>query len=137
MELVKPKDILQKNPFLAYLGGESLAKFIMYVLRFNKLNRIYDQIGDKQGIEFVDALIGLLKINYECDPNDLKKVPRTGPFIVVANHPFGGLDGILLIKVLSQVRPDIKVMANFLLKRVEPISDFFLAVNPFEDQKGI
>jgi len=137
MELVKPKDILQTNPFLAYLGGESLAKFIMYVLRFNKLNKIYDQIGDKQGIEFVDALIALLKINYECDSNDLKKVPKTGPFIVVANHPFGGLDGILLIKVLSQVRPDIKVMANFLLKRVEPISDFFLAVNPFEDQKGI
>ncbi|MGV8137828.1 MAG: GNAT family N-acyltransferase [Mangrovibacterium sp.] len=137
MELVKPKDILQTNPFLAYLGGESLAKFIMYVLRFNKLNKIYDQIGDKQGIEFVDALIALLKINYECDSNDLKKVPKTGPFIVVANHPFGGLDGILLIKVLSQIRPDIKVMANFLLKRVEPISDFFLAVNPFEDQKGI
>lgn len=137
MELVKPKDILQTNPFLAYLGGESLAKFIMYVLRFNKLNKIYDQIGDKQGIEFVDALIGLLKTNYECDPNDLKKVPRTGPFIVVANHPFGGLDGILLIKILSQVRPDVKVMANFLLKRVEPISDFFLAVNPFEDRQGV
>ena len=136
MELVKPKDILQTNPFLAYLGGESLAKFIMYVLRFNKLNKIYGQIGDKQGIEFVDALIGLLKINCEFDPNDLRKVPKTGPFIVVANHPFGGLDGILLIKILSQVRPDIKVMANFLLKRIEPISDFFLAVNPFEDQKG-
>lgn len=137
MELVKPKDILQTNPFLAYLGGESLAKFIMYVLRFNKLNKIYDQIGDKQGIEFIDALLGLLEINYEFDPNELKKIPKTGPFIVVANHPFGGLDGILLIKILSQVRPDIKVMANFLLKRIGPISDFFLAVNPFEERKGV
>jgi putative hemolysin len=137
MELVKPKDILQTNPFLAYLGGESLAKFIMYVLRFNKLNKIYGKIGDKQGIEFVDALIRLLEINYEFDLNELKKIPKTGPFIVVANHPFGGLDGILLIKILSQTRPDIKVMANFLLKRIEPISDFFFAVNPFEDRKGI
>ncbi|MEL7587965.1 MAG: GNAT family N-acyltransferase [Prolixibacteraceae bacterium] len=137
MELVKPKDILQTNPFLAYLGGESLAKFIMYVLRFSKLNKIYGQIGDKQGIAFIDALINLLEINYAFDENELKKVPKTGPFIVVSNHPFGGLDGILLIKVLSLVRPDIKVMANFLLKRVEPISEFFLGVNPFEDRKGI
>ncbi|MGD9557324.1 MAG: GNAT family N-acyltransferase, partial [Mangrovibacterium sp.] len=136
MELVKPKDILQTNPFLAYLGGESLAKFIMYVLRFNKLNKIYGQIGDKQGIEFIDALIGLLKINYEVDANELRKIPKTGPFIVVANHPFGGIDGILLIKIISEVRPDMKVMANFLLKRIEPISEFFLAVNPFEDRKG-
>jgi len=137
MELVKPKDILQTNPFLAYLGGESLAKFIMYVLRFNKLNKIYGQIGDKQGIEFIDALLSILEIHYAFDPNELKKIPKTGPFIVVANHPFGGLDGILLIKILSQVRPDIKVMANFLLKRIGPISDFFLAVNPFETRKEI
>ncbi|MCW0483067.1 lysophospholipid acyltransferase family protein [Gaoshiqia sediminis] len=136
MELVNPKDILQASPYLAYLGGENLAKFIMYVLRFNKLNKIYGQIADKHGIEFIDELIKILEIRYEFDPADLKKLPKEGPFIVVANHPFGGLDGILLIKLLAQVRPDTKVLANFLLKRIEPISDFFLAVNPFENRKG-
>ncbi len=136
MELVKPKDILQASPYLAYLGGENLAKFIMYVLRFSKLNKIYGQIGDKKGIDFVDELIKILEVTYEFDPCELKKIPKTGPFIVVSNHPYGGLDGILLIKILGQLRPDIKVMANFLLKRVEPISNFFLAVNPFEDHKG-
>lgn len=136
MELVNPKDILKASPYLAYLGGESLAKFIMYVLRFSKLNEIYQQIGSKQGVEFVDALLELLEVQYEFDQNDLKKIPKTGPFIVVSNHPFGGLDGILLIKMIAAARPDVKVMANFLLKRVEPISDFFLAVNPFESRKG-
>ncbi|WP_372771955.1 GNAT family N-acyltransferase [Mangrovibacterium sp.] len=135
MELVNPKDILKASPYLAYLGGENLAKFIMYVLRFSKLNKIYQQIGDKEGVEFIDALLDLLEVNYEFDENDLRKIPKTGPFIVVANHPFGGLDGILLIKLMSMVRPDVKVLANFLLKRVEPISDFFLAVNPFENNK--
>ncbi|MGD9928417.1 MAG: lysophospholipid acyltransferase family protein [Mangrovibacterium sp.] len=136
MELVNPKDILKASPYLAYLGGENLAKFIMYVLRFNKLNKIYGQIADKHGIEFIDELIKILEIRYEFDPDDLKKLPKEGPFIVVANHPFGGLDGILLIKLLAQIRPDTKVLANFLLKRIEPISDFFLAVNPFENRKG-
>ena len=135
MEIVKPKDILKANPYLAYLGGENLAKFIMYVLRFNKLNKIYGQIADKDGIEFIDELIKILQIKYEFDEKDLKKIPKTGPFIVVSNHPFGGLDGILLIKMLSLVRPDVKVMANFLLKKIEPISDFFLPVNPFENKK--
>ena len=137
MEIVKPKDILKANPYLAYLGGENLAKFIMYVLRFNKLNKIYGQIGDKEGIEFVGELIKILEIKYDFDEKELRKIPKEGPFIVVSNHPFGGLDGILLIKILSQVRPDIKVMANFLLKKIEPISDFFLAANQFENQKEI
>ena len=125
MELVNPKDILKASPYLAYLGGENLAKFIMYVLRFSKLNKIYQQIADKQGVEFIDALLEILEVNYEFDERDLKKIPKTGPFIVVSNHPFGGLDGILLIKLISMVRPDVKVLANFLLKRIEPISDFF------------
>lgn len=137
MDIVKPKDILKANPYLAYLGGENLAKFIMYVLRFSKLNRLYGQIADKQGIEFVDELIKILEINYEFDADELRKVPKTGAFIVVANHPFGGLDAILLIKILSLVRPDVKVMANFLLKKIDPISDFFLPVNPFESRKTI
>ncbi len=136
MELVNPKDILKASPYLAYLGGENLAKFIMYVLRFSKLNKIYQQIGDKHGVDFIDALLEILEVNYEFDERDLKKIPKEGPFVVVSNHPFGGLDGILLIKLIAKVRPDVKVLANFLLKRVEPISDFFLAVNPFEDHKG-
>ncbi len=136
MEIVKSKDILKANPYLAYLGGENLAKFIMYVLQFSKLNRLYGQIADKQGIEFVDELIKILEIKYEFDADELRKVPKTGPFIVVANHPFGGLDAILLIKILSLVRPDVKVMANFLLKKIDPISDFFLPVNPFESRKA-
>lgn len=135
MEIVKPKDILKANPYLAYLGGENLAKFIMYVLRFNKLNRIYGQIGDKNGIEFIDELIKILEIKYEFDEKELRKIPKEGPFIVVSNHPFGGLDGILLVKIISQVRPDIKVMANFLLKKIEPISQFFMASIPPETAK--
>jgi len=135
MNLVESEDILKANPLLAYWGGESMAKFIMYVLRYTKLNKIYDNIKDKKGIDFIDALIEILKVSYIIDDRDLKKIIKKGSFIIVCNHPYGGLDGILLIKILSRVRPDLKVMANFLLKKVEPISDFFLSVNPFENRK--
>ncbi len=137
MDIVKPKDILKANPYLAFLGSENLAKFIMYVLRFNKLNEIYGQIADKEGVEFIDELIEILEINFEFEEAELKKIPKTGPIILVSNHPFGGLDGILLIKILSMVRKDVKVMANFLLKKIDPISQFFLDANPVNGRKEI
>jgi len=135
MNLVEPEDILKDNPLLAYWGGENMTRFLMYFLRYTKLNKIFNNIKDKKGIDFIDALIEILKVSYIIDDRDLKKIIKKGPFIVVCNHPYGGIDAILLIKILSQVRPDLKVMANFLLKKIEPISDFFLPVNSFENNK--
>ncbi len=124
MELLNTKDIFKHRPGLLS-GGEYFAKFLMYILRFKKLNKIYDQIGEKQGIEFIDEVIRTLEFNIEFDENELKRIPVKGPLIIVSNHPFGGLDGLLLIKYLSLVRTDVKVLANFLLKKIEPVSDYF------------
>ncbi len=133
MEIVKPKDVLKDNPYLNYFGGEFFAKFLMYALKFNKINKVYEQIGDKQGLEFIDELIRVLEFRFEYDEDELvQRIPKEGAFIVVANHPFGGLDGILLIKILSKVRPDVKVLANFLLQKVDQINNFFLDDNPFD-----
>ena len=118
---------------MQYLGGEYFARLLMHLLQFNKINKLYDNISDKKGIESIDGILKYLDVTLEFDEKDLKKLPSTGSFITVSNHPYGGIDGILLIKLLSMARQDHKVIANFLLKKVEPISDFFLAVNPFEN----
>ena len=129
MELLKPRDIFKASPAFALLGGEYFAKFLMYILRFNRINKIYDQIADKDGIEFIDEVIRVLEFKIEFDEKELKRIPAKGPVIVVSNHPFGGLDGLLLIKYLSMVRSDVKVLANFLLQKIEPVSNFFLTEN--------
>jgi putative hemolysin len=126
MELLKLKDIYKAPPAFSLLGGEYFAKFLMYILRFNKLNKIYEQIASKSGIEFIDEIIRVLEFNIELDPQELKRVPASGPLIVVANHPFGGFDSLLLIKYLSLVRSDVKVIGNFLLQKVNPVTDFFI-----------
>ncbi|MDE6452489.1 MAG: lysophospholipid acyltransferase family protein, partial [Odoribacter sp.] len=87
--------------------------------------------------EFLEQLIEALGVTIEVNEEDLQKIPATGAFITISNHPFGGLDGIILIKLLSKIRPDYKVMANFLLKKIVPIKDYFLGVNPFESRKDI
>ncbi len=118
---------------MQYLGGEYLARLLMHLLQFNQINKLYENISDTSGIDSIDGILRYLNVTLDFDKNDLKKLPATGPFITVSNHPYGGIDGILLIKLLAMVRSDHKVIANFLLKKVEPISDYFLAVNPFEN----
>ncbi|MFY9153970.1 MAG: lysophospholipid acyltransferase family protein [Prolixibacteraceae bacterium] len=126
MEFFKPIDILKANPKLSFIGGEHFARFIMLLLRFDKLNKVYDQIGDKTGLEFIDELIRILNINYTFDEAELRKrFPKSGPAIVVSNHPFGGLESILLIRMLSLVRSDVKIVSTHLLQKIDPIRDYF------------
>ncbi|WP_372641190.1 lysophospholipid acyltransferase family protein [Ancylomarina sp.] len=136
MKLVDPKDLLKASESLNWFGGESFAKLLMYILRLNKLNDLYSANCEKSGVEFIDGLIDDLGIKFEFDEEELKRIPLDGSFISISNHPFGGIDGILLIKLLSDVRPDFKVMANFILQKIEPLKDCFLGVNPFEDRKA-
>ena len=133
MKLVNPSDLVKASPFVQNFGGEYFAKILMHLLSFHKINDLYANVSQKHGIESIDAIIKYLDISLEYDENDLKKLPADGSFITVSNHPFGGIDGLLLVKLISLVRSDHKVIANFLLKKVEPISEFVFSVNPFED----
>jgi putative hemolysin len=136
MELLNPKDLFKDRPALL-ASGDYFAKFLMYILRFNKLNKLYNQIAEKEGVEFIDELIKSLEFNIEFDESQLGKIPREGPLIIVSNHPLGGFDGLLLIKYISMVRTDVKVLANFLLKKIEPVSEFFLSENPFGEDGSV
>ena len=132
MELFKPKDFLKTNPKLSYIGGENFARFLMLLLRFDKLNRVYKQIGEKKGLDFIEDLINVLKINSVYDEEELhKRIPKSGPIILICNHPFGGLESILLIRMLSQVRSDLKIVSTQLLQKIDPIADYFLEEDPF------
>jgi len=114
------------------IGGRGIAKLLMAILKINRINREYAKISDLRGIEFLNALLKKLEIKYEVNPEELKRIPNKGPFIVVANHPYGGIDGVILLKLVKDVRPDFKMMANFLLRRIEPIKESIIPVDPFE-----
>jgi putative hemolysin len=135
MELLNLKDIFKVPPAFSLLGGEYFAKFLMYILRFNKFNKIYEKIASKKGIDFIDEIIRILEFKIEFDESELKRIPPAGPLIVVANHPFGGFDGLLLIKYIAMVRPDVKVIGNFLLKKVDPVSGYFINGHIFENRQ--
>lgn len=116
--------------------GNPLAGILYRLSGMEKVNRFYEQIHHLSGQEFIDRVFELLELPIEVDPADLKRIPTEGPFIVVANHPFGALDGMALIHTVCKVRPDFKVMANFLLQRIEQIGGYFFAVNPFDEKSS-
>ena len=141
MNLIESSDLLKAsgslNRFGGNFGGSIVAKLVMYIMRLNKINKLYSDVYDEDPSAFLDRLIEALGVTIEMNEEDMQKIPKEGAFITISNHPFGGLDGIILIKLLAKVRPDYKVMANFLLKKIVPIQDSFMGVNPFESQKNI
>ncbi len=134
MSLVEKSEISEVTK-LKKLGVPGMASAIMQLLKINRINKVYDRNADKSGLEFLQALINDLHINYEVGEKDLQRIPKEGAFITISNHPYGGIDGILLMKLIAEQRPDFKVMANFLLQRIEPLNQFIMPVNPFENHK--
>jgi putative hemolysin len=134
--LINTQDILKAANMNSFFG-ETAARILMTLLQLDKLNRIYSEIGHIEGMEFLDALIDRFGIKYELNEEEINRIPLTGPFITVSNHPFGGIDGLILLKLISQRRPDYKMMGNFLLQRIEPIKSYIIPVNPFEDYKQV
>jgi len=138
MELVSAKEIAKVIHLDKYgFFGTFLGWMLLKVLRISKLNRIYDKHKDKKDIVFLNAILGEVKIQFEIPEEDLNRIPKDGAFISISNHPLGGIDGILLLKLLAERRPDYKIVANFLLHRIEPLKPYILPVNPFEDRKEV
>ncbi|HET6249393.1 MAG TPA: GNAT family N-acyltransferase [Tepidisphaeraceae bacterium] len=102
------------------------------LFRLDALNALWDRCtraGDEQ--RFMDRVLDDLGIRYRLAAEDLARIPKTGPVVVVCNHPFGALDGMILAALLTRIRPDVKIMANYLLGRIPDTRDLFLLVDPF------
>jgi putative hemolysin len=136
MGLVTAKEIakvinLNKYGFVGTFFGWILLK----ILRISTINKIYNKHKHLKDLAFFSALLEDLQIKFEIPEEDLKRIPKEGSFITVSNHPLGGIDGVLLLKLLIEKRSDFKIIANFLLYRIEPIKPFIMPVNPFGDIK--
>lgn len=120
------------DPFRQKLFG-FLQGTLEKVFSLDELNRIYNDVKQNQDDRsFVEQLVERLNIRFEINEEDLERIPRSGPVVVTANHPFGGIEGVLLASILKSVRPDVKIMANYLLQRIPDMQDLFFFVDPFE-----
>lgn len=119
------------------VAGNLLASAVMRFVGVHMVNDVYDHLREYQGIEFADKLIGHLDVTCDYIPQELDYLPKDGPFIVVSNHPFGAIDGIMMLSILGKVRPDIKILTNFILSYIPNLAGNFFPVNPFTDRPGM
>jgi putative hemolysin len=117
--------------------GTFIGWLLMKLLKISTLNKIYNKNKHLSDLEFLNGILDAFQIKFEIPEEDLKRLPKSGAYITISNHPLGGIDGILLLKLMLEQRSDFKIIANFLLHRIEPLKPYIMPVNPFEDRKDV
>jgi putative hemolysin len=107
------------------------------ILFLDRLRDLYERARATVDRPIFESLLNELQVRYEVRPEGLAGIPKTGPIVVVANHPFGMLEGAILGAMLPRVRCDVKIMANYLLGSLPEIASRCIFVDPFKDPCSI
>ncbi len=136
MPIVTAKELASglKLDKLGFIGA-FIGWLLLKITRISKINRQYDKLSHLEGLEYISSTLDLYGVTYEIPVEDLKRLPKEGAFITLSNHPLGGLDGGLLLKLMLEHRSDYRIIANFLLNSFKPLRPYVMPVNPFEDRK--
>lgn len=113
-----------------------LAPALERLLSFRSLNGIYSKVhaqltDSEYDPDFFMKTLRVMNVQFEVDSESFERIPKEGPLIVIGNHPFGGIDGVVLGALLQSVRPDTKLMGNYLLGKMEGIRGNIIEVDPF------
>jgi putative hemolysin len=136
MGLVTAKEVAKAINTDKYgLFGTFSGWLLMKVLKISTLNKVYDRNKHLKEVPFLNAILDEFQIKFEIPEEDFKRLPKDGAYITISNHPLGGIDGILLLKLMLEKEPNFKIIANFLLHRIDPMKPYIMPVNPFENHK--
>ena len=106
-----------------------LILLIGYFTKVHFINEFISKNSDKFNFDFIDELFESLDFSYFISNKDKQKIPSEGRLIIVANHPLGALDGLTLLKAVSEVRKDVKIVANDVLQNITNLNDLFISID--------
>lgn len=113
-----------------------LIKLVDRMMGLHTMQYLYQQhnLNGLSKEAFIDRSLEVLNISV-AEREQLKSaIPASGSVVIASNHPFGGLEGIILARIIGEVRPDLKVLANAALRVFEEISDYFIFANPLAEK---
>lgn len=111
---------------------------VQKLLGLDSLNEIYAVIHDPTDIHrFHQRALDALKVRTDVTQEDLAAIPADGPTVVVANHPFGAIEGLMLVSLLRARRPDVRVLANHFLTRIPELRSYLIAVDPYAGEGAV
>lgn len=134
-KLISSNDIKQLSPALKGTLGNLLIKLGMALSGINKVNQIYDNSKKYEGVQFCKHLLDDVGVKVVYHNIEVLDQFKDQAFITVSNHAYGHIDGIIAISAVGSVRPDYKMMVNFILGMIDTMAMHFIAVNPYQSGK--
>ena len=121
-----------KNPFKA--GTIRVIEWLTAKVQLLSLIRSFEKSGAPFGAPFWPKAIRHMGIRIDTPPEEIARIPATGPLVVVANHPSGLVDGMVMAEMISRVRSDFKILTRSLLTGIPEVEEFMIPVPfPHED----
>ena len=111
---------------------KSLFKIAKKIVHEDSINQFLSQNAHLKGFEFVDAVLDYFDFDYAISINDLQNIPTSGKVVIIANHPLGGLDALCLLRLISQVRKDVKIVANDFLAGFEALNSLLIPIDNYK-----
>ena len=106
---------LQRLLGIKGFAGRLAARILYGILNLNEYNRIQKKYAHLTGAPFAASVLEEIGVTFHIPEEQLKRLPAEGGFILVCNHPYGSLDGLILETVVGGRRPDLKTMTTFML----------------------
>lgn len=135
MQKIDLEDLFSKNypDFSRFpaLVRRTLLFFLSRLMHIREINDIIESNSSLMGVDFIEELFEKLDISYTISAKDKLKIPSEGRLLVVSNHPLGGIDGLILIKAISEVRSDVKIIVNDILMHIENLKEYFIPIDVF------
>lgn len=110
---------------------KAASSLLKKLLHQDEINRFIETHRHLEGLEFNDAVLEHFNFSFQVSSKDRVRIPDQQRVLIVANHPLGSLDGLALLKLVSEIRTDVKIVATSLLNCIDPLKSLFLPVDNF------
>lgn len=133
------KEIERKFPNIATKPAffkNSLFTIAKKIIHEDEINKFLEQNSHLKGIEFVDAVLDYFDFDYTVSSNDKQNIPTSGKVVIISNHPLGALDALCLLRLVSKVRQDVKIVANDFLAGFEAIKSLLIPIDNYKSRQS-
>lgn len=124
--------LIENKPLI----GGTLLKFLRFFCHESQFKQFEQSYPHLEGFDFIEQVLLHFEFSFRVKDNEWERIPTHGRVVIIANHPIGSLDGLALLKMIGEVRRDVKVVANEILSAIKPLQSLILPVDNMQGRSG-